>query len=73
MCTAEYGVLVVMAVVMWSWDASCVHCEGYCSTQVLVKCYTLALSSRDFCCCGQCKAMGVAGCQFLNGLWYLCR
>ena len=23
--------LVVMAVVVWCWDASCVHCESYCS------------------------------------------
>jgi len=22
--------LVVLAVVVWSWDASCVHCESYC-------------------------------------------
>ena len=25
MCTAAYGVLVEMAVAVWSWDASCVH------------------------------------------------
>ena len=24
--------VVVLAVVVWSWDASCVHCESYCST-----------------------------------------
>ena len=24
--------LVVMTVVVWSWDTSCVHCESYCST-----------------------------------------
>ena len=32
-CRIWCSVLVVMAVVVWSWDASCVHCEGYCSTQ----------------------------------------
>ena len=36
-CTAAYGVLHwLMAVVVWSWDASCVHCESYCSTESLV-------------------------------------
>ena len=30
-CTAAYGVLVVMAEVVWSWDTSCVHCESYWS------------------------------------------
>jgi len=31
-CRVWCSALVVMAVVVWSWDASCVHCEGYCST-----------------------------------------
>jgi hypothetical protein len=31
-CRIWCSALVVMAVVMWSWDASCVHCESYCST-----------------------------------------
>ena len=31
-CRMWCSALVVMAVVMWSWDASCVHCEGHCST-----------------------------------------
>ena len=30
-CLTWCSALVVMAVVVWSWDASCVHCEGYCS------------------------------------------
>ena len=30
-CRIWCSVLVVMAVVVWSWDAGCVHCEGYCS------------------------------------------
>jgi len=29
-----YSALVVLAVVVWSWDASCVHCESYCLTRV---------------------------------------
>ena len=31
-CRIWCSVLVVMAVVVWSWDASCVHCESYCFT-----------------------------------------
>ena len=30
-CRIWCSALVVMAVVVWSWDASCVHCESYCS------------------------------------------
>ena len=30
-CLIWCSALVVMAVVVWSWDASCVHCESYCS------------------------------------------
>ena len=33
-CRIWRSALVVMAVAVWSWDASCVHCEGYCSTQL---------------------------------------
>ena len=29
-CIAAYGVLVVMVVVVSSWDASFVHCDSYC-------------------------------------------
>ena len=32
-CHIWCSALVVMAVAVWSWDASCVHCEGYCSTE----------------------------------------
>ena len=32
-CRVWCSALVVMAVVVWSWDASCVHCEGHCSTE----------------------------------------
>jgi len=32
-CRIWCSALFVMAVVLWSWDASCVHCEVYCSTQ----------------------------------------
>jgi len=35
-CRIWCSALVVMAVAVWSWDASCVHCEGYCSTIVLL-------------------------------------
>ena len=31
-CRIWCSALVVMAVVVWSWDASYVHCESYCST-----------------------------------------
>ena len=31
-CRIWCSALVVMAVFVWSWDASCVHCEGHCST-----------------------------------------
>jgi len=30
-CRIWCSALVVLAVVVWSWDASCVHCESYCS------------------------------------------
>jgi len=29
-CRIWCSALVVLAVVVWSWDASCVHCESYC-------------------------------------------
>ena len=32
-CRIWCSALVVMAVAVWSWDASCMHCEGYCSTE----------------------------------------
>ena len=32
-CSIWCSALVVIAVVVWSWDASCVNCESYCSTQ----------------------------------------
>jgi len=32
-CRIWCSALVVMAVAVWSWDANCVHCESYCSTQ----------------------------------------
>ena len=32
-CRIWCSALVVMAVVVWSWDESCVRCEGHCSTQ----------------------------------------
>ena len=36
-CTAAYGVLVVLAVVVWSWDASCAHYETpYAAVHTLV-------------------------------------
>ena len=31
-CRIWYSAPVVMAVVVWNWDESCVHCESYCST-----------------------------------------
>ena len=30
-CRIWCSALVVMVVVVWSWDASCVHCESYCA------------------------------------------
>ena len=30
-CLIWCSALVVIVVVVWSWDASCVHCESYCS------------------------------------------
>ena len=35
-CRMWCSALVVMAVVVWSWDASCVHCESYCSTTAVL-------------------------------------
>ena len=35
-----------MAVAVWSWDAGCVHCEGYCSTgrvRLVASCWSLSL------------------------------
>ena len=31
-CRIWCSALVVMAVVVWSWDAICVHCKSYCQT-----------------------------------------
>ena len=33
-CRIWCSALVVMAVVVWRWDASCVHFESYCSQAV---------------------------------------
>ena len=35
-CRIWCSALVVMAVVVWSWDASCVHCEDYAAVHTLV-------------------------------------
>ena len=34
-CRIWCSALLVMAVVAWSWDVSCVHCEGHCSNSDL--------------------------------------
>jgi len=34
-CRIWCSALVVLAVVVWSWDASCVHCDSYCSTAII--------------------------------------
>ena len=51
-CRKWCSALVVMAVAVWSWDASCVHCEGYCSTALVVM--AVAVWSWDASCvhCG---------------------
>ena len=35
-CRILCSALVVMSVVVWSWDASCVHCESYCCDKSLI-------------------------------------
>ena len=35
-CRIWCSALEVLAAVVWSWDACCVHCESYCSTHTLV-------------------------------------
>ena len=43
--------LFVMAVVVWSWDANCVHCESYCSTVsncVHCESYCSTVSNNNF-------------------------
>ena len=46
-CRIWCSALVVMAVAVWSWDARCMHCEGYCSTSNLNSAYILHPSSTQ--------------------------
>ena len=39
--------LVVLAVVVWSWDASCVHCESYYSNSNFHSAHSLRPSSTQ--------------------------
>ena len=46
-CRIWCSALVVMAVVVWSWDASCVHCESHClivNIRLVASCWSLSLS-----------------------------
>ena len=36
-CRITCSALLVMAVVVWSWDVSCVNCEGHCRDESLIK------------------------------------
>ena len=40
-CRIWCSALLVMAVVVWSWDVSCVHCEGHCSNSDLHSTHSL--------------------------------
>ena len=35
-CRIWFCALVVMAVAVWSWDVSCVHCEDYCWDSLII-------------------------------------
>jgi len=61
-CRIWCSALVVMAVVMWSWNASCVHCESYCST---VSCWFLSLHPIIRLCC----VWLIHHCIFIYVLW----
>ena len=48
-CRIWCSALVVLAVVVWSWDASCVHSESYCSTPAFISLSQYVIERNSVC------------------------